>query len=90
MKETGAIQFLPGHHPLVGATQTGVIRLRDENGTAELESAEGILSVEEDTVSILILDDQGEAIEAVVNTEGAPPLEDESLNGSRRATSGSG
>ncbi len=90
MKGTGAIQFLPGHHPLVGATETGFIRLRDENGIAELESAEGILSVEGGTVSILILDDQGETLETLVTSEGTTSLENESADESRRISSGSG
>jgi F0F1-type ATP synthase epsilon subunit len=55
MKETGALEILPGHLPLVGATEPGTIEYLLENNVKEMQVGAGILEVEKNSVTLLVI-----------------------------------
>jgi F0F1-type ATP synthase epsilon subunit len=55
MKEAGALEILPGHLPLIGVTQPGTVEYLLGEDVKELQVGTGILDVEKDSVTLLVI-----------------------------------
>ena len=55
MIETGAIEVLPGHLPLVGVTQAGTVEYLVGEDLKEMHVGSGILDVEKNSVTLLVI-----------------------------------
>lgn len=72
----GVIGVLPGHEPLVALAVNGIVKVRRQRGTAEMEIFAvngGIVEVSND--SILILVDEAESAVEIVASEAEAALE---------------
>ena len=56
MKGTGALEIMPGHLPLIGATQAGTVEYMVGEDVHELKLDEGILQVDGDTIHVLVIE----------------------------------
>ncbi len=55
MKETGAIEIMPGHLPLTGVTEAGTVEYLVGEDLKEMPVGSGILDVEKDSVTLLLI-----------------------------------
>ena len=55
MKEAGALEIMPGHLPLIGVTEPGTVEYLVGEDVKELQVGTGILDVEKNSVTLLII-----------------------------------
>jgi F0F1-type ATP synthase epsilon subunit len=55
MKETGALEILPGHLPLVGVTEPGTVEYLLGEDVQDLQIGTGILDVKKNSVTLLVI-----------------------------------
>ncbi len=56
MKGSGALEIMPGHLPLIGATQAGTVEYLVGEDVHELKLDAGILQVDGDTINLLVME----------------------------------
>jgi F0F1-type ATP synthase epsilon subunit len=56
MKGTGVLEIMPGHLPLMGATQSGTVEYLVNEEFHELKLDEGILQVDGETINVLVIE----------------------------------
>ncbi len=70
MKGSGALEIMPGHLPLMGATQAGTVEYMVGEDVRELKLDEGILQVDGNTVNVLVIEAGFETPKSVAVTHG--------------------
>lgn len=56
MSGTGALEIMPGHLPLIGATQSGTMEYLVGEDVHELKLDAGILQVADNTIDLLVME----------------------------------